>query len=872
MKRTFRSVLALVFVVLTIACTVIMTSAIAAPTFKVKSVATTSVTLYWTKVSGATDYEIQRSTDAKNWTTIAKNITATEYTDSKGLTTGKSYAYRIRTRKDKLIGSDEYSSWTAYVVGKPLPAKVTGLKVSAANNTTVRLVWNKVAGVSGYTVQYYGGGKWNNYKSVTANTIDVTGLKLGTKYHFRVAAVKVVSGKWIYGAVSDYITTSPVLGATSAVKLAGVNSNAVKLIWAGVSGAKGFEVYNYKTGKWINAGATTTYTINGFNPGEECSFKVRAYAGSVKGKESAVYTFKTAPAVPSNVTIKEVTESSLTYTWDPVDGAEGYQAAYYTRANGKWITLPLTTGTTITVSGLPGLTECGFCVRAYLQNKNVHNISTYATSAYSANKVGKTALPAPTVSAVKSTAADQTSIKWSAVTGASGYSIEKYNVTTLDWTVYDFTKCIWVSASDVTAENNIVTTATTFTSTGDKDRADVYRVRAYDNKGNKGTVSGPVTAFTSTLAMNNTAGTFVLQQIVYWYKTEGATKYKIIARNPAVSVEEVAVFDASKVENANSTVCQASIYMAPNSIHSIMIQAFGESETTPINSSGWITFNVGNMYISSSTSDKYYNASVNSQLLYLAQAINNTKGYKGAITVSNNSSISQNITYFKMPLVLIALLDGSLPVKYPQLLVNGGAFDTPEMINDLFASLDESGEMKSEMTETYNASVLFQNGTGKGPDDKTVYLRTFIEPAVNGTYSAKLHNSQNYSAWKNGFSSVSTKKNTDGSVTMKVTFKKESMSTPYHSGFLSSISLNDFTSVVGDSFEVKKFEVGASTLEVTIDKDGYLKSYKSNSPFAAHFVANFTVEEGSEDLEAGSLVSMEMAMSGKSNYNYAFTR
>lgn len=872
MKKTFKSVLALLFVVFMLAGTMTMASALSAPTMKVKSVATASVTLYWTKVSGATDYELQRSTDAKTWTTIAKNITAAQYTDSKGLTTGKSYAYRIRARKDKLIGSDEYSAWTAAkgCIAKPLPAKVTGLKVSAANNTTVRLIWNKVAGVSGYTVQYYGGGKWNNYKSVTANTIDVTGLKLGTKYHFRVAAVKVVSGKWIYGAVSDYITTSPVLGATSAVKLNGVNSNAVKLIWAGVSGAKGFEVYNYKTGAWINAGATTTLIISGFEPGEECSFKVRAYAGSVKGKESAIYTFRTAPAVPANVTVKEATESTLTYTWDPVEGAEGYQAAYFTRANNKWITLPLTTGTTVTITGLPGLTECGFRVRAYLTNKNVHNISAYATSAYSANKVGKTALPAPAVTANKSTSPKDTSISWSAVTGASAYSVEKYDIGTMDWEVYDFTQSIWVEADKVAEGSVITTTETTFTSSGEKDRSDVYRVRAYDAQGNKGTASKPATAFTSTIGMNNTAGTFVIQQNVYWLKTEGAKQYKVIARNPVVSVEELAVFDAVKVEKANGT-CAASLYMAPASIQSIMIQAIGEGGNI-INSTGWITFSIGDLYISKGTTDKYYNASVNSQLLYLAQAINNTKGYKGNITVKNDSAITQNITYFKMPLILVSFIDASLPVKYPQLLVNGGAFDTPEMIDHLFSKLDETGEMKSSTTETYKANVLFQNGMGKDTDGRTLYLRTFIEPAANGSYSAKLYNSQNYSAWKNGFSSVTSKKNADGSITMKLNFKKETSSTPYHNGFMSSISINDFASVAGDNFAVKKFEVGASTLTATIDKDGFLTSYSSASPFSAHFVANFTVEEGTEDIEAGSIMSMEMAMGGKSNYNYTFTR
>ncbi len=846
MKKTFKALLVALFCMLTISATMTSAFAAAGPTVKVKSVATNSVTIYWVKDSSARSYDIQRSTDAKNWTTIKTGVTATQYTDASGLTTGKSYAYRVRAKY--LIGS---SDWSAYVVGKPLPAKVTNLKVKAANATAIQLVWDKVAGASGYTVQFVSGGKWKTYKTLSANSIIVSGVKLGATYTFRVAAVKVVSGKYVYGPVSDSLKASPILPATSVVKLAGVNANAVKLIWAGVSGAKGFEVFNHNTGEWINAGATTTTIISGFQPGEECSFTVRAYAGTVKGKESKVYTFKTAPAMPANVTVKDATTNTLTYTWDAVEGADGYQAAYFTKANGKWLTLPLTTGTSITVTGLGSQVDCGFRVRAYVKNTNVHNISAYATSAYSPNKIGRTVLPATTVTANKSTSDRDTSISWAAVKGAAGYSIEKYNISFRTWEVFDFSDNSWKAYSAIDEDSVLTTTSLSFVDSGNKNRGDVYRVRAYDALGNKGTASAHVTAFTSTVAMNNTAGTFVIQQNIAWPKAIGAKKYKVIARNPVTSVDDIAVFDAAKVEKANGT-CQASLYLAPNSIHSIMIFALDENDQTITVSTDWVTFSVGNLYISPGTSDKYYNASVNSQLLYLAQAINNTKVYTDPITVTNKSAVSYSVNYLKF-----------LAFEY----------DTPEEVAKFFERFGEGEDMPTSANESFDATYRFENGVAVTEEGRTIKLRSFVEPSANSATAAYLHNSQNYAAWKNGFSSVTTKKNADGSLTMTLKFKKEYTNSPYHNGYMSAFTASDFAGD-GSGLTVKELSVGASTLTAVIDKDGILKSFVASSPYAAKFAADFTTDEGSSDLGvgAGDLVSMQMGIEGNTVFNYKFVK
>ena len=833
-------------------------AAAAGPTVRVKSVTSTSVTIYWTKVSSALSYEIQRSTDAKSWSTIATVVKTTEYTDSKSLTTGKSYAYRVRAKR--LLG---YTDYSAYVVGKPVPAQVTGLKVSAANNTQVKLAWNKVSGISGYTVQYYTGGKWKSLKHVTTNSYTVSGLKLGTNYHFRVAAYKTVSGKKVYGAVSNYIKANPVLAAPSKVVLTGVSASALQIQWAGVTGAKGYEVYVHEVKKWLDAGATKGRTIKGLEAGKTYNFTVRAYAGTTKGKSSATYSFGTKPAAPQNVEIKDVTDSTITFTWSPSTGAIAYQPAYRV-AGGTWKNLSTTAGTTATVTGLTSRTNYEVRVRAYLTNSNVQNIIANAISAWSSVAKAATGLGAPVATAATSADTKELGFSWTSVDGATGYTVEKYDTFYQTWYVYDFGSEAFKSPENITEDSEIATTELSFTETAKQGAAgEVFRVRAIDENGIKGTPSNSVTCTTSDVSINLNSATYTLQQEITWPAIEGAVSYQILKRSPLTNYDVFVTFNAADVEKGNGT-CKAKICLAPESAHSLMILAKDAQDRTHT-STNWVTFAIGQVPASFlSTSHKYYYSATNSQLHYLAQAINNTKAYKAPITVKNNSQIAYDINYLKLPSVLSIFLGGPLD----------GVCDTPEEIEKLFSKMDDSGEMSTSASETYDSTVLFEEGTGLTEDNKTVRLKTFIEPSSNGTATAYLYNGQDYKAWKNGFSSVTTKRNADGSTTMTLKFKQENMNSNYHNGFMSSFSADLFGA--GSGFSVNSLTVGASTLTATIDKDGILTAYNAESPYSAKFAASFTADEDIKDdgvdIEAGSNITMEMGVAGKATYKYTIIR
>ena len=881
MKKALKSLIAVFFCIMMITATASSASALGTPTLKVKSVSYNSVTIYWTKVTLASSYDIQRSTDAKNWSTIATGVKATQYTDSKSLTTGKSYAYRVRA---KGIGT---SAWSSYVVGKPLPAKVNNLKLKSSNYNSIQLTWDKVAGATGYTIQYISGNAWKTYKSITGNTITISGIPLGKTFSYRVAAYRIVSKKAVYGPVSEPLKASATLYAPTTVCLTALNANALQIQWNAAAGAKGYEIYNGATKTWVNTKTTKGVVIKNLKPGTKYQFAVRPYSGTFKGKQTKNYTFQTAPAAPTGLKVTSATDKSITISWNKVTGAAGYHVQKSTD-NKNWSNVTAsTTSNSITASGLNGNTKYYFRVRAFNNNSNVYKISATAYGAYSGVINYTTVLSAPTVKAT-STDAKTVTLSWNAVSGAKSYMVERFDATHNEWYVYAFNKEQWSSPADASLKNsdgvtNVYNTTTTALNVADKGqslRSEVYRVSAINAKGQKCTPSANVNGYTKSIHIVQGAHPFNLQQIIRFPKNPDAAGYRVYTRYPINAVKYVDLdltTDKSAVYpfSVNANYVEMALYLAPKSIHSIMVIGLDKNGKEIGNSTNWLNFSIGDVPIYA-TNHKYYNASVNSQLLYVTRAINNTKAYKNEITVKNDSTVSYSINSLKMPAALSILLsigDAEILANKDLLLAfTTGNFDTPEEVAKLFSKLGDGEDIETNSTEKYNETLVFNNGTAKNAEGKTVYLRSYVEPSSNSTYSSYLHNSKNYTAWKNGIENVKTTKNSDGGYTISFTIKQESGNSDYHNGFLSSFNAADFSAAEG--FNAQNLKVGKSTVTAVIGADGILKSYKATSPYSATFSAGFTVEEDSEDgsYKAGDLIEMTMGISGNTNFNYTFTK
>lgn len=221
----------------------------------------------------------------------------------------------------------------------------------------------------------------------------------------------------------DNYTDKLVLGNVSGFKISSTNVNAIKLTWNKVSGADGYVVYRYNTstkkyGRIAKIG-DLSFTDKNLKSGTSYKYAIRAFK-AVNGKEvlSPTYPQITATTNPANISKVSFKSSAnvVKMSWDKVSGATGYRVYKYNTSTKKWQTVANTKNTSYTFSKLKAGTTYKYTVRAYktLDGK------TYLSPKYSS--FTSSTNPA-TVSFKLTAGSKKATVKWSKVTGATGYKV-----------------------------------------------------------------------------------------------------------------------------------------------------------------------------------------------------------------------------------------------------------------------------------------------------------------------------------------------------------------------------------------------------------------------------------------------------------------
>lgn len=169
---------------------------------------------------------------------------------------------------------------------KPVTAKKE-VKVNAPNKvttsstkTTVTLKWSKVSNASGYKVYKYNSKtkKYEYLKSTSKTQLNVSKLKSGTTYKFKVRAYN----KDILGNYSSAVSVTTKL-STPKLKTKSSSKGKVTFSWSNVTGETGYQVYykTSKTGKYKKLSSYKTNVLKGsktkLKSKKTYYFKVRAY-------------------------------------------------------------------------------------------------------------------------------------------------------------------------------------------------------------------------------------------------------------------------------------------------------------------------------------------------------------------------------------------------------------------------------------------------------------------------------------------------------------------------------------------------------------------------------------------------------------------
>ena len=357
--------------------------------FKVKSLTSTNVTLQWNKNTSASGYEIEQYKGGK-WVNVAKitSNATTSYT-VKGLAAGTAgYKFRMRAVKDSV-----YSDYTSALSVNTNPYGVGGFKCSSKTSTSVTLKWNKGTTASGYQLQQYKDGKWVTIYTGTKATdtsYTVKNLKAGTAgYRFRIRAYKTYGNTKQYGSWSSEVKVNTNPYGVGGFKCSSKSSTSVTLKWNKGTTASGYQLQQYKDGKWVTIytgtkATNTSYTVKGLKAGTAgYRFRIRAYKtyGNTKqyGSWSSEVKVNTNPYGVGGFKAKSTAKTSITLGWNKGTTASGYQLQQY--KGGKWVTVytgTKATSTSCTIKSLKANTSYKFRIRAYKTYGNTKQYGSWS--------------------------------------------------------------------------------------------------------------------------------------------------------------------------------------------------------------------------------------------------------------------------------------------------------------------------------------------------------------------------------------------------------------------------------------------------------------------------------------------------------------
>ncbi len=347
-----------------------------------------SVKVTWSAVSGASGYEVWRSTGSGY--TLAATASGTSATNT-GLATGTTYYYKVRAYRT-VNSVKVYGAYSSVVSAKPTLAATTGLKATAATYNSVKLTWTATAGAGGYEV-------WRSTSSASGYALAATvagasatssGLATGKTYYYKVRAYRTVNSVKVYGAYSSVVSAKPTLAATTGLKATAATYNSVKLTWTATAGAGGYEVWRSTSSASGYALAATvagaSATNSGLATGTTYFYKVRAYrmvnGTKVYGAYSAVVPAKPSLTSPTGVKAARVSATSIKVSWAAVAGAMKYEVWRATSSGGTYYKLPDTTTPSYTNTGLTTGKMYYYKVRAYRTMNGVKVYGKYSVVVY----------------------------------------------------------------------------------------------------------------------------------------------------------------------------------------------------------------------------------------------------------------------------------------------------------------------------------------------------------------------------------------------------------------------------------------------------------------------------------------------------------
>ena len=160
----------------------------------VNAVSETQMRVYWTKVDGATGYNVYRKVSGGSWTKLASVSSSTLYYDDTKAVSGVQYYYTVRAyRSNSDYSTTSYSYYNTTGVGNLVKPVISSVTATATKTNTV--TWSKVTGATRYDVyRKLSNGTYTCIGSTTSTSYKDTTAVSSVTYAYTIRAVREQNG------------------------------------------------------------------------------------------------------------------------------------------------------------------------------------------------------------------------------------------------------------------------------------------------------------------------------------------------------------------------------------------------------------------------------------------------------------------------------------------------------------------------------------------------------------------------------------------------------------------------------------------------------------------------------------------------------
>ena len=399
-----------------------------------KSLGYNTISIEWTKVEGATGYDIYRKATGtySKIGTVNKQSTVT-FKDEKAVT-GVRYQYTVRAFYNK-NGIKRVSTYENYIHGTAYPSNPNLTSVTSVEYNAIELKWDKVDGANGYKI-YRKLPSDKNYKELitlyeqTDKYTDQT-VTCGTTYQYIIKSFRYENGK-TYTSGNNLAVSCKAVPPVVKVKVASTGYNSLKVSWEKVNGATGYRIYfkkdnakNWSTLATFENGSLTSCEHRKLTTGVNYTYSVRAYykdgSKTIWGDFNQTgVTKKPVTSAPKLVSVTSSTATNVTVKWKTVSGANGYKVMRKADGSKTWSTIGTTNSKKLSYTDKK--VTCGvkyhYTVRAY---RNVSKKPVLGS--YNSNGLEIMTIPDRPVVSVSSANYNKLNVSWSRSNGATGYKV-----------------------------------------------------------------------------------------------------------------------------------------------------------------------------------------------------------------------------------------------------------------------------------------------------------------------------------------------------------------------------------------------------------------------------------------------------------------